>query len=214
VIVVEGAIDAHAAVMTVFKVLSSTNTTETAIRTMVRTFLIRHPQIADVAMVFTKLDIARNAIVSVSPKPQHTKNKSGIKKVRTNCLDETQIQNDVSPFSLTIFHLRLATLTSKALSTDDLFNGETINGVVCIFRGLIHVGERTWQRGRTRVSTSYLLDDDLRREDRAIIVADATSEGCSTAGGNHCAIPCVVRTFRTCQFCSFGLLIAERTSRS
>jgi hypothetical protein len=73
VIVVEGAIDAHAAIMTVFEVLSSTNTTETAIRTMVRTFLIRHPQIADVAMVFTKLDIARNAIVSVSPKPYHTK---------------------------------------------------------------------------------------------------------------------------------------------
>lgn len=65
VIVVQGAINAHAAVVAMFEVLSSTHTTKATVRTMVWTFLIGHPQIADVAMVFTKLDIARNAIVAV-----------------------------------------------------------------------------------------------------------------------------------------------------
>jgi hypothetical protein len=49
---------------------------------MGRTFLIRHPQIADVAMVFTKLDIARNAIdLGFTKTIPHKKTKVGSRKL-------------------------------------------------------------------------------------------------------------------------------------
>jgi hypothetical protein len=138
VIVVESTIDAHSAVMTMFEVLRATDTTKAAVSTMIRAFLIGHPQIADVAMVFTKLDVARNAIVSVTEPP---KTKTKYNKVRTVARMRSQSKNDITPISLCMRDLRLAALSSKALSADDLFDGEAINGVVCIFRGLIHAGE-------------------------------------------------------------------------
>ena len=65
VIIIEGTIDAHSAVMAMFEVLCATDTTKATVGTMIRTLLIGHPQVADVAMVFTKLDVARNAVVTV-----------------------------------------------------------------------------------------------------------------------------------------------------
>jgi hypothetical protein len=65
VIVVEGAINAHAAIMAVLEILGTTDAAKTAVFAMVRTFLIGHPQVANVAVVGTKLDVAGYAVVSV-----------------------------------------------------------------------------------------------------------------------------------------------------
>jgi hypothetical protein len=65
VIVVEGAINAHAAIVTVLKILGTADAAKATVFAMVRTFLIGHPQVANVAVVVTKLDVARYAVVSV-----------------------------------------------------------------------------------------------------------------------------------------------------
>lgn len=66
VIVVQSTIDAHAAVVTVLKVFGTADTAKATVLTMVRAFLIGHPQVADVAMVGTKLDVTRNAVVCLA----------------------------------------------------------------------------------------------------------------------------------------------------
>lgn len=56
VIVVESSVDAHAAIVTVLEVLSTTDATESTIFTMVRTLFIRHPQVTSTTMIGTKLN--------------------------------------------------------------------------------------------------------------------------------------------------------------
>jgi hypothetical protein len=55
VIGVETAINAHAAFVTMQKVVGSSHSTKAAIGTVVRSLLVRHPQIANIAMVRAKL---------------------------------------------------------------------------------------------------------------------------------------------------------------
>jgi hypothetical protein len=64
VIVVEAPVDAHSTVMAMLKILRSTNPTESAIFAMIRFFIVRHPQVAYAAVVFSKLNSTLNAIIS------------------------------------------------------------------------------------------------------------------------------------------------------
>ena len=65
VIVQEERVNAHAAVVAVAKVFPTPDATETTIRTVVRRFLVGHPEVANVAVVFTKLDTALDAMIAV-----------------------------------------------------------------------------------------------------------------------------------------------------
>jgi hypothetical protein len=65
VIVQEERVNAHATVVAVTKVFPTTDATETTVRAVVRRFLVGHPEIANVAVVFTKLDAALDAVVAV-----------------------------------------------------------------------------------------------------------------------------------------------------
>ena len=58
VVVVECTINAHATVVTVLEVFGPTDAAKATVGAMVRTLFIRHPQVADVAVVFTELDEA------------------------------------------------------------------------------------------------------------------------------------------------------------
>jgi hypothetical protein len=73
VIVVQRTINAHATIVTVLEIFRTADAAKTTVRAMVRTFLIRHPQVADAAMVFTELDEACDAIVAVGNKWQRKK---------------------------------------------------------------------------------------------------------------------------------------------
>mmetsp|Transcript_47674 Transcript_47674/g.70956 ORF Transcript_47674/g.70956 Transcript_47674/m.70956 type:complete len:439 (+) Transcript_47674:395-1711(+) len=66
VIVVEGTIDAHATIMTVLKVFCPSDATKAAIGTMVRTFFVRHPQIAGHAMVGPELHPTVDTVVGLA----------------------------------------------------------------------------------------------------------------------------------------------------
>lgn len=66
VIVKQQGINTHTAVITVLKVFATTNAAEPAINAMIRSLLGRHPEIADIAVVFTKLDVAVDTVVPVA----------------------------------------------------------------------------------------------------------------------------------------------------
>ena len=61
----ERGVDAHAAVIAVAEVFGPTDTTEAALCTVVGTFLGRHPQVANGAVILSKLDTAADAVVTV-----------------------------------------------------------------------------------------------------------------------------------------------------
>jgi hypothetical protein len=65
VIVKEEGIDTHTTVIAVTKVFSSTHSTKAAIATMVGRFVIGHPQIANIAMVGSKLGLTTTAEFAV-----------------------------------------------------------------------------------------------------------------------------------------------------
>jgi hypothetical protein len=65
VIIKQLGIDAHATVVTVLKVLASTHTAKAAVFAMIRRLLGRHPKVANIAVVITKLDSTGKAVVSV-----------------------------------------------------------------------------------------------------------------------------------------------------
>ena len=65
VICVESSVNAHATIMTVLKILGTANTTKTTIGAMVGPFVICHPEIANAAVIFSKLNSTLDAIVTV-----------------------------------------------------------------------------------------------------------------------------------------------------
>lgn len=65
VIVKEQSIDAHAAVVAMTKVFSATDATKTAIDAVVGRLALGHPQVADVAVILSKLNAAASAVVAV-----------------------------------------------------------------------------------------------------------------------------------------------------
>lgn len=69
VIVVQGPVYAHATLVTVLKVLCTSDSTESTIFTMVRCFFIGHPEIADNTMIRSKLHSTGDAIVAVVASP-------------------------------------------------------------------------------------------------------------------------------------------------
>jgi hypothetical protein len=64
VVIKKKCINTHSTIVTVPEVLSTTNTTKATIGTVVRRFIIRHPQITYVAMVGTKLGPTSNTEIS------------------------------------------------------------------------------------------------------------------------------------------------------
>jgi len=66
VIVEQLRVDAHAAIGTVTEILAASDTAESAFAAMVRIFVVGHPQIANVAMVFAELSLAGVAVVGLA----------------------------------------------------------------------------------------------------------------------------------------------------
>jgi hypothetical protein len=62
---VQGLINAHSTVVTVLKVIASTDTAKATVLAMIRVLVIRHPKIANVAVISAKLDSTANTIVAV-----------------------------------------------------------------------------------------------------------------------------------------------------
>ena len=62
----ERGVDAHAAIVAVAEVFGPTDATEAALGTVVGTFLGRHPQVANGAVILSKLDSAADAVVAVA----------------------------------------------------------------------------------------------------------------------------------------------------
>jgi hypothetical protein len=65
VIIEQVNVNAHAAIVTVTKIVGTADATKTTVGTMVRFVLFGHPQITNVAVVFAKLDATPDAIVPV-----------------------------------------------------------------------------------------------------------------------------------------------------
>jgi hypothetical protein len=87
--------------------------------------------------------------------------------------------------------------------------------VWCYFPGLDYMLAKELGREEERgYRRRTLLDDDLRREDRAIIVADATSERLLHSRGQSLCNSLRSEYIQDVSALLFGLLIAERTSRS
>jgi hypothetical protein len=58
-------VNAHATIGAMLKVVCTTHTTKATLMTMIGRFIGRHPQITNNTVIFTKLNVAMNAIVSV-----------------------------------------------------------------------------------------------------------------------------------------------------
>jgi hypothetical protein len=65
VIVKQQGINAHATIVTVLEVFTTTDATESAILAMIRSLLGGHPKIADIAVVFTELYVTVETVVPV-----------------------------------------------------------------------------------------------------------------------------------------------------
>jgi hypothetical protein len=74
VIVKQQGINTHTAVVTVLEVFATTDAAEPTIFAMIRSLLGGHPEIADIAVVFTKLDEAVDTVI-----PVMAKRKKGLK---------------------------------------------------------------------------------------------------------------------------------------
>lgn len=65
VILVEGAIDAHAAIMTVLEVFGTSDAAKAAVWTVIRTFFVGHPEVANDAVIRAEFYAAVDTVVSV-----------------------------------------------------------------------------------------------------------------------------------------------------
>jgi hypothetical protein len=63
VVQVQALINTHATIVTVSKILAPTDATKATVLTMVWLFIVCHPQVTNIAMIFPKLDSATDAIV-------------------------------------------------------------------------------------------------------------------------------------------------------
>jgi hypothetical protein len=66
VVGVQSLVDTHSTIMTVLKIFGSSYTTKAAVRTVIRLFIIRHPEIAYITMIFPKLNTTADTIVSTN----------------------------------------------------------------------------------------------------------------------------------------------------
>lgn len=113
-------VDAHATIIAMPKVLSATHPTKAARGTMIRGFIIGHPQITNAAVIFAKLNTARNTVLAAF---------FFVFKI------------DVSKHFCTVQwqyasihgYVRFTALTSIALSTYDFFYGKTVDEMVCFW---------------------------------------------------------------------------------
>ena len=61
---VEAAVNAHATVMAVLEIFGTPNSAKTTVSTMIRPLIVGHPKIANIAVVFSELDPALDAIIA------------------------------------------------------------------------------------------------------------------------------------------------------
>ena len=64
-------VDAHATIVTVSKVFRATYTAETTLGAMIRLFVVGHPQVAYVTMIFTKSHPTANTVIAEKIKTNH-----------------------------------------------------------------------------------------------------------------------------------------------
>lgn len=64
-VVKELGVDAHATIVTVRKIIPSSNTTKAAVGTMIRRLFGTHPQVANATVILSKLDTALPTLVAV-----------------------------------------------------------------------------------------------------------------------------------------------------
>lgn len=69
VVGVETAVDAHATVVTVLEIFGSPHPAESTVSTMVRPFVVGHPEVANITVVFTKLNATLDALVCLARLP-------------------------------------------------------------------------------------------------------------------------------------------------
>ena len=67
VIIIQSSVNAHSAIMAVLEIFRATNSTKATVRTMIGLFIVSHPQVTDIAMIFPKFNATRGigALVSV-----------------------------------------------------------------------------------------------------------------------------------------------------
>jgi len=63
---VKTSVDAHATIVAVLEILGTTYTAKSTIRTMIGSFIVVHPEIANIAVVLSELDTTLDAIVSLT----------------------------------------------------------------------------------------------------------------------------------------------------
>jgi hypothetical protein len=78
VIVKQQGINTHTTVVTVLEVFATADATEPAILAMIRSLLGGHPEIADIAVVFTELDVTVDTVVPEAAKKR--KNSSRMRR--------------------------------------------------------------------------------------------------------------------------------------
>jgi len=61
---VKTSVDAHATIVAVLEILGTTYTAKSTIRTMIGSFIVVHPEIANIAVVLSELDTTLDAIVT------------------------------------------------------------------------------------------------------------------------------------------------------
>jgi hypothetical protein len=64
VIVIKVLVNAHATFVTVLKVVRATNPTKSTVRTVIGSFFVGHPEVANVAMVGTEACAAADALIT------------------------------------------------------------------------------------------------------------------------------------------------------
>ena len=64
VIGVETSVNAHSTVVTVFEILGTTDMAKAAVGAMVGSFVVGHPEVANIAVVLSQLNVTLDAIVS------------------------------------------------------------------------------------------------------------------------------------------------------
>jgi hypothetical protein len=75
VIGIQFPVDTHSTIMTMLKIFGSSYTTKATVGTVIRLFIIGHPEITNITMIFPKLNTTTDTIVPTDEKRQQQQNK-------------------------------------------------------------------------------------------------------------------------------------------
>jgi hypothetical protein len=88
---------------------------------------------------------------------------------------------------------RFTGLPSKALPTDDLLHGKSINIVMGILGDTVHCRETAGKRGGSMHAVPQF---NLGRQNWTVIMADAASKGSTATRGYHSAVTVIMSARR------------------